>query len=368
MYLIIFALLLIAVLLFSVNKLFVKYWNYNLKVEVKLETDEANEGDVINLRERITNKKFIPVPILEVDFNLSKNLKFVGMENAAISDKLYRRDVFALSPYQRITRTLELECLKRGIYDIKAVGISSNNLFLTKRMILSQKADENLVVYPQKISTDRLAPLYRTIMGEISSKRNLVEDPFEFDTIREYRPGDSMKSVNWKASAKTSELLVNRYNSTIKQNVLILLDYSENHNADDTDLNEECIRLTASLSERLMLEGVNTDIITNAVDFRDKSQITVMNSISAEQTKTSLSAIEEASSPEFKIGEDFSFDNYTVVVISKNINSESIKKLAERINGSFSFILPYKYEQKEIPALNNAKIILWKYAEGKSRL
>ena len=45
-----------------------------------------------------------------------------------------------------------------------------------------------------------------------------MEDPFEYRGIREYQPYDDMRSVNWKATAKTGDLKVNQ-NTNINNDV-----------------------------------------------------------------------------------------------------------------------------------------------------
>ncbi len=39
------------------------------------------------------------------------------------------------------------------------------------------------------------------MMGDIATKRFLMEDPYMFKGIREYQPHDSFKSINFKAYA-----------------------------------------------------------------------------------------------------------------------------------------------------------------------
>ena len=52
----------------------------------------------------------------------------------------------------------------------------------------------------------------------------IFEDPFEFKGIRNYTTSDPMKKINWSASAKTGELMVNNYYDTTSRHVTIFLD------------------------------------------------------------------------------------------------------------------------------------------------
>lgn len=47
---------------------------------------------------------------------------------------------------------------------------------------------------------------------------------FDFFTLRQYAPGDTMRSVNWKASARREDLIVNQRQLETHSEILILLD------------------------------------------------------------------------------------------------------------------------------------------------
>ena len=51
------------------------------------------------------------------------------------------------------------------------------------------------------------------MLGEQESRRKYLEDPFAFASIRDYTMQDPMKNINWKASAKTGDLMVNTFTS-----------------------------------------------------------------------------------------------------------------------------------------------------------
>lgn len=67
-------------------------------------------------------------------------------------------------------------------------------------------------------------PMY----GETASPRSLVrQSGLEFDHFRVYTPGEDATHIDWKASARSQDLLVRVYSENISINVIILLDVSE---------------------------------------------------------------------------------------------------------------------------------------------
>ncbi|MFZ1258180.1 MAG: DUF58 domain-containing protein [Candidatus Saccharimonas sp.] len=53
----------------------------------------------------------------------------------------------------------------------------------------------------------------------------------EFDDLREYIPGDDVKDIDWKATARSSSALIRRYVAVRKHNVLLVVDTGKNMTA-----------------------------------------------------------------------------------------------------------------------------------------
>ena len=99
-------------------------WSKNVAVFVQFKEQAVYAGKQAAIVEKVENRKRMPLPVLEVSFHFEKGLLFHDMENTVVSDYTYKRDVFALLGNQRITRTLTLDCNKRGYYSIdKLYGI-----------------------------------------------------------------------------------------------------------------------------------------------------------------------------------------------------------------------------------------------------
>ena len=88
------------------------------------------------------------------------------------------------------------------------------------------------------------APILRA--GNMIASRKYIEDPFFPVGIREYRPGDPMRSINFKASARSfhggrAQLMCNEYDSSRTVDSMIFLDLNEYPGAsvDDKELLEK---------------------------------------------------------------------------------------------------------------------------------
>ncbi|HAS50895.1 MAG TPA: DUF58 domain-containing protein, partial [Gammaproteobacteria bacterium] len=81
----------------------------------------------------------------------------------------------------------------------------------------------------------RLASEQREALMGIHQRRRRGEGQ-SFHQLREYRIGDSLRQIDWKATARTRKLIAREYQEERQQTVLFLLDCSRRMRAQDDDL------------------------------------------------------------------------------------------------------------------------------------
>jgi uncharacterized protein (DUF58 family) len=79
----------------------------------------------------------------------------------------------------------------------------------------------------------------------------------EFIEVAPYSPGDELRRVNWKASAKLRQLITNKFEGEQVTDALVVLDCSQGILSDifDFDAMEFEVGLSASLCSQLLLQG-----------------------------------------------------------------------------------------------------------------
>lgn len=260
-------LLVLLAALFLAQKLIYKHrWNKKLTVGLRFDRDHVFCGENASLVETIVNDKYLPLPVLEVGFDMSRYLAFSSDENATVSDMTYRRDIFTASVRQRITRVLPFKAKKRGYYTIRSTTVNSYDLMMQEKYVTHLEQDTELYVLPGRLSVSEINIPYSKIMGMLVSRRRVYDDPFEFAGIRDYRRTDPMKHINWKASARNGSLLVNLHESTLSQKVVILLDSEGEGSAMVDTLNEVSFSIAAELAERMLRDGISVTILGNGAD------------------------------------------------------------------------------------------------------
>lgn len=119
-----------------------------------------------------------------------------------------------------------LRPVKRGEYSFGAVNVlvsSPLNLF-SRRFRFS--ADKMVPVYPSYIQMRKyelMAISHRLTDTGIKKIRRIGQNQ-EFELIKEYVMGDDFRTVNWKATARKSRLMVNQFQDERSQQVYSLID------------------------------------------------------------------------------------------------------------------------------------------------
>ena len=306
---------------------FQQIWKKNLDARVEFQKEPALEGEQAELTETIVNQKWMFLPVLQVGFQIHRNLIFADGENTSVSDQCYKRDIFSVGGYQKITRTISFRCSRRGYYELGNVELVTRSLLLTKKHYETLKHPDAIYVYPRLVDDRLLEIPFQKIMGSVMTRKNLYEDPFEFQGIREYQISDPMNRINWKASARSDQWMVNLYGSTSSQEVILLLDVEDETIWKYDDIHEEGIRITASLTARCIQSGIPVGIRTNGRDLKSGEVFSLATGSGKQQIRLASEGLarldlkQKADCMEFVLDREKERSekvNRTYVMISKN--------------------------------------------------
>lgn len=124
------------------------------------------------------------------------------------------------------TLLYKLRPVKRGEYSFGAI-----NIFLSTTVGLVQRrynfsSDATVPVYPSIIQMKKYEfSAFTNNLTELGIKRiRRIGQTTEFDQIKEYVRGDDPRNINWKASAKSTGLMINHYEDEKSQPVYCIVD------------------------------------------------------------------------------------------------------------------------------------------------
>ena len=187
-------------------------------LEIKREVSAVNvyKGDDINVILTITNKSYRRTQQLEVFDNVPHEMKMRKGIN------LMRMN---LGPGQTATIRYTVRCPLRGHYTIGPTSIRYRNTFNLFVSETSVGDRSDITVFPQVRDVEEA--LIRSDVPKMYTGATTLKTPgqgMEFYALREYFPGDSFRSINWKAFARTGELMVNEKTRDAVTDVFIILD------------------------------------------------------------------------------------------------------------------------------------------------
>ena len=248
-------------------KLFAKYWDKDMEAGLRFPEETMTEGDTGYLEVWVENRKFLPIPALKVKFQVSRNLQFEDTKKSSIvTDQYYRNDVLSVRPFMRHARKLPFTAARRGYYEIHGMDLVASNFFLSHEYPKMVSTYSQLYVYPKPYLDRNFTQTLQRINGEVLSKRHLLEDPFEYQGIREYSPFDTMRDINWKATARTGDLKVNVKGHTALKAVRIFLNLEDGAVLRYMVLLELSIRMASGVAQMFLQEGIRTALYTNGPD------------------------------------------------------------------------------------------------------
>ncbi|KPH11308.1 DUF58 domain-containing protein [Chryseobacterium sp. ERMR1:04] len=183
-----------------------------------------------------------------------------------------------------------LEPKERGEYNFGSLNIyaSSPIGFISKRFRFQK--DANLASYPSFVHLRKyelMALQSEFLMGGIKKIRKLGHT-MEFEQIKEYVPGDDIRTINWKATSKTNRLMVNQYQDEKSQRIFMLIDTGRTMKMPFNGLSllDYSINATMALSHIILKKGDRAGMMT----FSKKTE----NKIAAENKSGQLKKISEA--------------------------------------------------------------------------
>jgi len=280
-------LVILSIISFIQYHLFKRFVLRHVHYERKFKQDAVFANEPCQLIEKIENRKRLLIPWLYVESLLDAHLTFGKQENLFVSSgTVYQNHAsfFVLKGYNRITRTHRLIPIKRGVYYLQSVTLTSGDLLgFAKQVQHRQLHDQKpLIVYP-----DPQLPSYHMTnddfsLGDTVVKRFMMPDPFMTAGIRQYVPGDAFKHINWQATARTHSLQVNQYDYTSNKKLMVLINCEDNENmwktVTNTDTIEQLIRYAAGITKAALEQGYEAGIATN-MHAIDSSQPAVIHPI-----------------------------------------------------------------------------------------
>ena len=131
----------------------------------------------------------------------------------------------ALSAGESVTLTASRTFLKRGHHRAGRLAVRTlGPLGLVRRRQRRRLDDEYAVSADLALVMDRARRLVQGRDSEGGRRKKALERGRDFDSLREYRRGDDVRLVDWKASARRGAIVIKELVPETRQDVVVILD------------------------------------------------------------------------------------------------------------------------------------------------
>ena len=244
----------LVMLTFVVISSFLDVWMPNVKIRRETTSDNIFEDGTMSVKFIIKNTG-LGIGFVEIYDSLPPQARIIKGSNYTL---LY------MKPWQEVSFEYSLRLPLRGHYHLGPVKMrvkDAFDLFYNERI---EESIHSFSVFPQievleeQVITSRAPKLLSGAMP-----LNVIGTGTEFYSLREFVPGDSLRSVNWKALAKKGKMMVNETVREDVMDVILLVDAREVSavgGGRDTPLEMSC-RAAATYAKQLLDERNNVALM-----------------------------------------------------------------------------------------------------------
>lgn len=215
-------------------------------------------GETIPVHVEVHNRSWLPVLWLRLHDTVPAEL----MPGAVF------RQVISLLPRERVRLSYGLVGRRRGYYHVGPLVTVGGDLIGSASYENRYADDDFVIVYPKIVALTDLRLPSQSPFGTLASRERLFEDPTRIRGVREYQPGDSLRRMDWKTSARVGSLQVRRYEPAIALETAVFVnldgaDYPQAHRRQATELG---IVIAASVAVHLIEKRQAVGLFTNGRD------------------------------------------------------------------------------------------------------
>ncbi len=228
-----------------------RWWASRLFDRVTLRRQLAERrvfhSEPVGFTVELENRKLLPLPWFEWRLALGEHIAVTGERLAANAvpglHYLVRRGAAGWYSVQRWQFTLS--AARRGYHPVGPASIRSSDLMGAWPSRNEDDDIDHLVVYPRVYRLPELGLPAERPFGDIRGGERIFEDPLRVAGLREYRPGDPLRRIDWKATARSSELRSRVYEPSATRQVYVLLNVDTLEHAWEGYISDELERLVS---------------------------------------------------------------------------------------------------------------------------
>jgi uncharacterized protein (DUF58 family) len=216
-------------------------------------------GDEIPLDITVWNRKALPLAWLQAIDEADRRMVVRERDLAPeASGSFALRNAWTLAPYERVVRHFHVVAERRGVYVLGPARLEVGDLLARPAASETTPGTAGWIVRPRSVAV-RMVVTERRWGRELRARRGLLDDPTRYAGVRPYQPGDPLRGIHWKATARLGRPVSKRFDPARQSEVVVALDIEKPGGpwrpGGEDDLVESLCVAAASLLRQLRGEG-----------------------------------------------------------------------------------------------------------------
>jgi uncharacterized protein (DUF58 family) len=222
----------------------------------KIEQKDYYVDDELEISSFVENDAFFPIPHIEI----------VDRTEEAIAGNEIHPTITSILPMGREIIHKKIVAKYRGLYELGPIDVTMTDalgVMTRKQRIFSSIP---VKVYPRIYNIESINLKSMQSYGTLTTKQKAFEDNSSVSDIKKYSPGESIKKMHWKISAKKGSLFVKNYEMTGSAATYIFLDFKRNSYKGENlrDLEERAVEAASSITSYLLKNSVSIEMYINS--------------------------------------------------------------------------------------------------------
>ncbi len=218
----------------------------NMHVERHIQARQFYVGEMVEVEITFTRAGFFPLVYLIVEEKFPQTLRSMQRRKKLLFPMLKKN--FSIH--------YMIDTLSRGEHQFNNIEVTATDIlgFCEKKCTFS--IQQSFIVYPRYMDMMYRKSGQRFENGVATTSLQLRRDTTMAVGVRNYQPGDRVTWINWKASARTQELMTKEFEERQSEDIVFLLDRTPSEHF------EAMVMFAASIIRVAIKSGVQVGFIS----------------------------------------------------------------------------------------------------------
>ena len=253
-------------------------------------------GDIVDYTVSLDNDKVLPLIWVDIQDSFPDGLELAGatMRGTGLESNRQHAITTSLLPYQKATWKYSMRCSERGYHRIGSVRLRTGDIFGFSSAETRFSECDHILVYPRLVDLEGILFPPEHPLGDVRGSKPLYFDTSRAVGLRDYRPVDPLKHIDWKATARSRRLQTKVFEPVVSLNMLIVMNGSSREitwQGSNRRLFERTVTLAASVANLADRRGYTYGVVSNAVASYSGKWINVPMGASSSQLSMTLEAL-----------------------------------------------------------------------------